>query len=70
MLTEEEKLMTPMQKRALARKGEKLRRLAYELEVDANALRHYGAESASNGVRAMASSAGNIGRTLCDMAEA
>lgn len=57
-------------KRALERKGEKLKRLAYELESDAAALRHIGgAESYANGVADMASRAGNIGRALFDIAE-
>lgn len=56
-------------KRALERKGEKLRRLAYELEHDAAALRYAGADSHANGVAGMASTAGNIGRALCDIAE-
>jgi hypothetical protein len=65
-------------KRALERKGEKLRRLAYELESDAAALRFVAGwpgaylgdvSSYANGVADMASRAGSIGRALCVIAE-
>lgn len=46
------------------RSGERLIRLAYELERLSARLREAGHESEANGVRAMASSAGNIGREL------
>lgn len=46
------------------RSGERLCRLAYELESLAARLREAGYEREANGVRAMSSEAGNIGRDL------
>jgi hypothetical protein len=46
------------------RSGERLIRLAYELERLSVRLRLAGHESEANSVRAMASTAGNVGREL------
>ena len=63
--------MTKGEKRALLRKGEKLVRLAYDLEQDAAAVRYMkaGCDSEANGIAALASEAGKIGRSLIDVAE-
>jgi len=53
-----------MSKPNVKRSGERLCRLAYELEALAARLREAGYESEANGVRAMSSQAGNIGREL------
>lgn len=58
--------MEKQQKNALRRKAEKLIRLAYDLESDAAALRYMGAYSEANGVAAMASDSGKIGRAILD----
>lgn len=46
------------------RSGERLIRLAYELEALASRLMAAGYESEANGVRYLSSQAGSIGRTL------
>ena len=46
------------------RKGAKYRRLAYELESDAAALRESGFSHEADSVRALASSLGKLGRSL------
>lgn len=53
-----------MRKPNITRTGERLRRLAYDLEHIASRLREAGEDSAANGVSHMASEAGNIGRDL------
>ena len=50
----------------ISRTGERLIRLAYNLEAIATRLREAGEENAANGVRANASQLGNIGRDLRD----
>jgi hypothetical protein len=53
-----------MRKPNIKRSGERLIRLAYELEALAARLRGAGEESAANGVRHISSQLGNIGRDL------
>jgi len=53
-----------MRKPNIGRSGERLKRLAYELEALAERLRGAGKESAANGVRSLSRQAGEIGRAL------
>lgn len=53
-----------MKKPRVARSGERLCRLAYDLESLASRLRAAGYDSEAEGVRSLSSRAGNIGRAL------
>lgn len=62
--------MTPAQRRhKLARSGERLVRLAYDLEELASRLRRDGEQGFADGVKALSSRSGDVGRTMISKAE-
>lgn len=57
-------------KHALARKGERLIRLAYQLEHEASAMRYMGFDAGeADSLNSLASMAGKLGRGMRDRAE-